>query len=326
MHEKIERLGVSSGWEKYWIRASKGLAEATAAHDPKRAQDLEGYVADGLIPIPPEFAIPEQPVNPPRLSWQTSDLASRLSGYAMSRQFEFENSWISGEKNIDLASCGFAAAYLSQMIQLDNERLFPLRFGGRRLKALSLRSIPYVALGVVLGCEPQARILARAQLAAYRSGYFRDTAYYPIFVFILRLLANYLEEADIDIHGEALQEPVFLNLFEAWKFADAEDIAPLCLAALDIHTHRSKQGNAKNFYEFEQGDWIKIPIEIWLLFKLRELISLKNPSLDHPLMRGAGNISSTDSNFKADPLILAVYARMKRDGFDEGEICKGFSS
>lgn len=325
MREKIERPGISSSWEKYWVRASKGLAEAVVAHDSKRIQDLECYVADGVIPIPLEFAIPDQPVNPPRLSWQTTDLASRLSGYAMARQFEFEISWINGEKNSDLASCGFAAAYLSQMIQLDNERLFPLRFDGRRLKALSLRSIPYVALGVVLGCEPQARILAQGQLGAYRSGYFRDAAYYPIFIFILRLLADFFEGADIGVDGEASKEPVLLNLFKAWRAVDAEEIAPLCLAALDLHTHRCKQGNAKSFYEFEQGDWIRIPIEIWLLFRLRDLISLKNPSLDHPLMAG-GRILDAESIFKADPLISAVYARMKRDGFDEGVIASGFCS
>jgi hypothetical protein len=322
MKEVIVRQGISPGWGRYWARASKGMLEAIPAHQPKRLSDLAHYIAHGHVPVAVENAIPVESVNPPRAAWE-SNLSSVLHGYAQAKEFEFECRLADGVADYALALEAFSSAYLWQMIQLEIHRLFPQRFGGRNLRMMSMQDVPYTALGVVLGCEPQATQLATAQAFAYRKGYYRGTQYYPIHVFLLRVLAEALEGEPIHLEGEALQEPILQHLFEIWKTPDVSLLASACLAALDLHTHRCKQGSAKKFFEFEGANWIRLPIEIWLIFKLRKRMGLLNPTLDHEMMAGPFGVVPLDMGFRAEGPIATVYARMKQDGFSDEAILAG---
>lgn len=325
MSNDFERLGIYSEWKKYWSRCARVGNEALALHGPKRVQDLQHFVVHGFIQVPREDQVPIDEVVPPRLAWE-SYVYFNLAAQAHASEFEFERDLVAGHANFTKAAEAFAAMYLSQMIHLEIHRLFPLRMGGRTLRSLSITHIGYTALGMVLGCEPHATRLARTQLAAYRKGYSFNLDGYPIYIFMLRVIADYLEERPVEIAGEALHEPTMLRLFDIWRSADLDEFAPACLAALDHHTHRCRANNANSFFEFQGVDWIRIPIEIWLIFKLRERLGLPNPVLDHPLMEGACGIVPPDVGFKAEPLIAAVYERMRQDGFDEMVICDGLNA
>ena len=322
MSYRIKRLGVSGGWGRYWKRIVNDMAEPATENDLKTIRDLERFLSHGFVPVAPEYAVPEEAVVPPRMGWE-SYVYSNLLAYANARELEFERGLVEGRIAWELASQVFAAAYLSHMIRLEIHRLFPLRLAGRTLKSLPMQDLAYTALGVVLGCEPQATRLVRAQLAAYRKGYYGNAKFYPIYLFILSVLADYVENSAIEVIDEAVQEPILQQLLASWRTPDAGHLAPVCLAALDFHTHRCKHDNLKNFYEFTEGNWTRIPIEIWLIFKLRQRLGLTNPVLDHPMMAGACGVVPPDVGFRADPLITAVYERMKQDGFDEEAICAG---
>ena len=60
------------------------------------------------------------------------------------------------------------------------------------------------------------------QLAAFRKGYFGDKCYYPIFNFVLRVLADYLNEPPLILEGDALNEPILNALFEMWRHPDPD--------------------------------------------------------------------------------------------------------
>jgi hypothetical protein len=167
----------------------------------------------------------------------------------------------------------------------------------------------------VAGCRTEALQLARAQAAAYRKGWYENaTADSPAFIFMLRLLAAHLGEPAIRPKRPAAH-PIFTALFDLRRAPVAEKLQQACLAACDLHTHRCKEGG-----EFDNGSWTQTPIEILLLFKLRQLAGLQNPQLDHPLMNTPLGQLPEEVTFAPDDLVMRVRARMKKNAYDEETI------
>ena len=101
----------------------------------------------------------------------------------------------------------------------------------------------------------------------------------------------------------------------------SEELAPLVVAACDIHTHRCQQAKAPDQkYEFDNGRWTQAPIEILLLFRLREKLGLSNPAVDHPLMNTALGKLPERQSCQPNDLLNRVLDRMMRDGFDEEKV------
>jgi hypothetical protein len=184
--------------------------------------------------------------------------------------------------------------------------------------------IPYTALGVIIGCQDQAFRLARLQFVAYRKGAYHSDVL-PIFMFILRILADYLNEPALAPSSASQAEPIMTALFDCWREPDAGSLTELCLAACDFHTHRCR-AKGSLLFEFERSSWKYFPIEILLLFKLRQLIGLSNPVLDHPIMNTTlGKLPEREVSFDEiahgpDDLIYRVRKRMMEDGYDEDAI------
>jgi len=63
-----------------------------------------------------------------------------------------------------------------------------------------------------------------------------------------------------------------------------------------------------------------IPIEILLLFKLRQFLGLQNPALEHPIMNPPFDILPANVAFEPDDLIRRVRERMIQDGYDEAQV------
>lgn len=212
----------------------------------------------------------------------------------------------------------FAAVYTAELIDLAKGSTF------------DIMRVPYIALGAVIGCKDEASRMARLQLWLYRGGRYArnslNTHYRPALHFILRLWADYLGEPPHVLQGESLTEPHYRALFDHWREADADAVAPYCLAACDAHTHRNCE-----FGEFiSLTKWKRFPIEILLLFKLRELLGLVNPTLDHPLMNTPLGKLPPEISFDAftrgpDDLVYRVRQRMMQDGYDEKAIFAKFA-
>src|SRR4029450_12357526 len=96
-----------------------------------------------------------------------------------------------------LAAHAFAASYTGQIIELHRHQQFPERFNGSTAQMMLMRGTVFTVVGAITGCGKEALRFARMQVAAFRKGYFGDKRHYPIFNFVLRVLADYLGEAPL---------------------------------------------------------------------------------------------------------------------------------
>lgn len=308
MSTVIERPGISPKWlkrMKTWHRARSDWHDSSSLVD----SDLEYYVESGIT----RFCGLENPDHRSKgahMSW-TRYLHRSLADYAWLREFEFESLATSGGGgDIALAERSFAAFYLKEMI-------------GFYTGSCDFKDTPFSALGIILGCKEKAFRIARLRLAYFRvtipSGMIPNPAeQYPIFHFMLRLIADYLNEPPHLLGGTAQEEPIFRELFALWREPDPAALVHACLAACDFHTHRCW----KNYEEHEYfSDYLMYnPIEILLLFRLRQYLGLQNPILDHPIMNTPLGVLPEEMSCEPDDLIRRVRERMEENGFDEAKV------
>lgn len=104
-------------------------------------------------------------------------------------------------------------------------------------------------------------------------------------VFMLRLFASWAGGAHHQWPSYAYDEPIYENLLSQWRMTDPAALVPLLLAACDRHTHESGCDTTHKYVDFNENNNLdRVPVEILLLFRLREWEGLANPVLDHPLM------------------------------------------
>ena len=307
----IDRPGVDPRWLKSWKAERRANLERCRVRDPEVVHELEHYALHGTLFDNPDERFAD--LEPPVMLWESIDFqrSTAVRGYLSLLTLEIEG--MDGRPfDSQAALRAFSAIYTHQMVVLFRGNMLPIRFKKDVPQDLQLTEVPYTALGVVIGCKEQAFRLARMQIAAYQKGYYYDKGEYPIFVFMLRILADYLGEPPLVLEGEPLAEPIFNALFKLWRTEDPNALVDICLAACDYHTRR-----CRGYFEFYDGAWTRTPIEILLLFKLRQLLGLQNPQLDHPLMNSPLGVLPEEVAFEPDDLMKRVHARMAQNRYDE---------
>ena len=78
--------------------------------------------------------------------------------------------------------------------------------------------------------------------------------------------------------------PIYNGILERWRDPNPQVLTPWLHAACDRHTQESRFDTEKSAYDFGDDRLTRTPIEILLLFRLRQLAGLANPVVDHPLM------------------------------------------
>jgi hypothetical protein len=235
---------------------------------------------------------------------QFRDLCIKLPQYTDVRLVELE---IRGIKDAyfdhEWAVHTYAAYHLSASVNLYTK---------------DVRALPQnVALGIVLGCGEPAFQLARAtirrdcafllSLSKSQDALIERVNVRPVESFIQMLIANYLDEP-LFPEGVFLEDPILVELLKCWRDPDPEKIKAACLAICDYHTYGES---------FNPDTYIYFPIEILLLFKLRQQLGLENPQLDHPIMNTPLGKLPQETSLQFDDLFSRVRSRMRRDGFDE---------
>ena len=331
--EIIERHGLDPKWSRGWNASCKNFHKWRDIYEKLTINELEHYVRHGETLAAEEFRRKTRADNasiPPVSKWESYFLRNELSMYAQMRLSELEIDGVAGASlNSSLALRAFAAIYTLQMIEQLTHHLNQIRYLNNFSPKLSLDYAPYTALGVVIGCEKQAFDLARLQLSSYRKRLYEDAAYqyYPAYHFVLRILADFLKERPHVLSAEALFDPIYRTMFDLWRNPDANALVAVCLAACDYHLQPRIVGRQKEFHDFlgDWASWNRTPIEILLMFKLRQLLGLSNPDIDHPLMNTPLGVLPEEIPFDdlakgPDDLIYRVRQRLIQDGYDEQQI------
>lgn len=322
----VERMGVNPAWLKGAKKHYANFVSWQKINSPIWKQELEYYVLHGK-PIDYEKTFIDRSVTPQIQIWEFGlDGGLGLYGLEALHKLEFNKSIEEKEFDKHLAVRAFAANYTMEMINLYRHILFPLRHDGRVLNRMTSTNVQHTAFGAVIGCTHEAFSLAKLQVAGLQRGYY-EFGGAPTSNFILRLILEFLGEHTAFIQAGGLPTvPVLHGLATYWRAPNPQTVEPWLLAACDFHTHNCS-GKDRNRGEFANAKFARIPIEILLVLKLRQLLGLENPILDHPLMQSSFGLPPSDVDFSdldegEDTLLGRVRARMKQDGYDEGFIFK----
>lgn len=133
-----------------------------------------------------------------------------------------------------------------------------------------------------------------------------------VHAFMLRLFADWRGDIRHEWPPFASSVPIYEGILERWRETDPEKLTPWLLAACDRHTHESKRDSETKFYDCSA--FPRTPLEILLLFRLRELLGLQNPILKHPLIEAPfDKLPEHQPPFVPNELIEGTLARVRED-------------
>jgi len=176
-----------------------------------------------------------------------------------------------------------------------------------------------MAFSFLLGWKEQGIYQGHLAFAALNRSYQLEQQYTDqhkrAHVFMLRLFADW--------EGSGLQhdwppyghdQPIYNGILEHWRTPDPEILRPWLLAACDRHTHEARFDTSKTFYDFGDQRLTRTPIEILLVFRLREYLGLANPVLDHPLMEAPfDQLPEPQPAFEPDEYMQGTLKRVRED-------------
>ncbi|WP_206957290.1 hypothetical protein [Trinickia acidisoli] len=180
-----------------------------------------------------------------------------------------------------------------------------------------------MAMMFILGQPDEGLYQGALTLAALNRTYQLQSSYEDrhrrVHSFMLRLFAAWCGEVQHEWPPYAFSEPIYEGILERWREPDPEILTPWLLAACDRHTHESKRDSETKFYDCSA--FPRTPLEILYLFRLRELVGLTNPVLNHPLLEAPfDKLPESQPAYVSDDLVQGTLARVREDWPDFDEI------
>lgn len=204
--------------------------------------------------------------------------------------------------------------------------LFPDSMGGTR-KPIQFMHFDRMAImmgfAFMMNWREEAEYLGYLTCAALRNNYqlvilFSDQ-HRRGQAFMIRLFCSLVGDADFQWPSFAYDVPEYEFLIETWRESDPEALRPALIAACERHVAQSYRETEKTFYDF--SSYPRIPIEIMMLFRLREMMGLANLSIDHELFEAPfDRLPDTVHRIEDDELIRCTLARLRVDWPDFDEV------
>jgi len=315
---------LAARWSDAWASLARGRDEKAEQQLSNRVRALQDYAAQGVSDermrtVAQNRFIPYEPsTSPPPMEWEWS-IDGDLRSYAEYVLATVEAQRAQG-KALDqvLARQAFAARATSQLILMHRLALARPRQMRRADIELWPDEIQYVALGTLVGCDDLALRIARLLIVLWRDRENYCDILRPEVLVIFQLFARHLG-LECEDREPFARRPCLDALMqgEAWMGAES-DVKRLMEAGCVEHTERAPVGPFRG-----------LPIALALMLRLRELAGLRNPVVEHDLLRvalgtpqarGAAPGLRADLDDLADPLVREVRARMQRMGYDEALI------
>jgi hypothetical protein len=311
-------------WRQHWQTLAQGRDKNAQEYFQYRLEALERTTQEAykeaLKPL-------EQRMYPftahtchPWFEW-TQNLTTELNSYAENVLQEVECDRALGKPlNLIRAQNAFAASYTCQSLTLYDLLLSSGQGNRANDRARAMRALPdeiqYVALGIVAGCDAPAWAKARLLIRAWNQHPAEFDFIRPEVGFIFSLLAQHLEIQRVP-RAPFQSRPQLDALLEgdAWRIASADTLKPMLLRACQEHTTMAPHG------PFEG-----LPIALFLVLKLREILSLANPTLEHLMMKIPLGPTPDGVTLDAacDPKIASLRQALRAMGFDEIRLANAF--
>ncbi|HLF83447.1 MAG TPA: hypothetical protein VI837_04665 [Blastocatellia bacterium] len=130
--------------------------------------------------------------------------------------------------------------------------------------------------------------------------------------FVMRVFCEWRGQEVMPWPERTHQAPIYDALLATWREPEEAQLNEILLAACDWHTHECWNWSDR---PDQQGDFsldthFAWPIEIHMVFRLRESLGLRNPKLDHPLMQTALGEYRPPVAVNTDARLEAVVARV----------------
>jgi len=195
---------------------------------------------------------------------------------------------------------------LGGMLRVLVESEFPVRFG-RNLRMLDVGHAGWIGLAAGAGATEILDRWALLMVQALRNGYVLAYNQKGMQHFILRLWCA-ARGQDYPQTGYPTYD-VAEGILQMWDTADIESLGRWLVQLCNQHTRLT---GTREFMDFA-NQFSHCPVEVMMLFRLREQRGLENPEVDHPLMKFPWSQLWPVQSVEPDELLAGVYRRLEQD-------------
>jgi len=192
-------------------------------------------------------------------------------------------------------------------------------FSPRKLSRINWTSrTEAMAMTLILGLEKQGLHFAFLIGASLRQGFVTTKnlidEHRRGHAFIIRLIERWAGVDLLDWPEVLKDRPEYEELLVMWDTVDQAKLTAPLLSASDYHVSQMQpEGDGSSVYH-DFASMNVIPLEILLLFRLRESRGLANPTLNHPLLTAPfGALPTPVDAAREDPLLFGALDRLRAD-------------
>lgn len=153
-----------------------------------------------------------------------------------------------------------------------------------------------------LGHMPQARSLT--QLLGTPEAMDKLEMETELLIWLASVAMDFWKVRPVRDPAALLEDPPMLALYRHWRDADLGPLTEELLWLCDLHTRR-----------VEHGLYARVPFLVLAWFRLREASGLRNPSVDHPLLKASYAQLPAPQEMYGDARLEATIARLRQEEF-----------
>ena len=129
---------------------------------------------------------------------------------------------------------------------------------------------------------------------------------------MLRLFCSWRDDVQFQWPDWAYEVPEYEFLIETWRNPDPDSIREAINSACDRHVLQSYGDTNKTYYDFSAIP--RTPVEILMLFRLRQISGLENPHIIHELLDPPfDRLPGAVCRYEPDELMQCTLARLRED-------------
>jgi hypothetical protein len=184
------------------------------------------------------------------------------------------------------------------------ESEFPAKFD-RKLGMFGISDAAWLGVAASIGATEVVSRWASLLVAAAREGYLHAANFRGMQHWLLRLWCR-AHDQDYPDTGYPRYD-IAEGILEIWNTQDTDTLGTWLVQLCNLHTRLSTSKQFNDFANF----FSHFPVEVLLLFRLREQAGLANPEVDHPIMKFPWSRLWPIKPAEPDELLSGIYRRLE---------------